>query len=77
MTLGIGFKYLISICVLAVILFTEPLYRTSFFELSFTYIPSIQAGASSTLKGFWGGYSDMGLTFITAAPTLVCFLMAD
>jgi hypothetical protein len=77
MTLGIGFKYVISISVLIVVLLTEPLYHQPLFDKSFTYIPRIQEGASSALKGFWGVYTDLGLNLVTLGPTLICFLMTD
>lgn len=77
MTLGIGIKYLISISVLAVILFTEPIYKQSFFDKSFTYIPKIQEGASDVKKNFWHFYSDWCLTAITGLPTLVSFIISD
>ena len=69
---------LCSVTTLIVILTTEPLYgkySDNMWIETMTFIPYIQAGATTASKTIWSFYSDVGLTAVQGVPIFYFYLI--
>ena len=61
----------IALGAFALIIATEPSYRDPLYDYSLTWIPQIQAGASSTKQTAWDLYSDIALYGVLLLSILI------
>ena len=78
MTIWYIFYCICSVITLVVILTTEPQYGTytdNMWIETMTFIPKIQAGATTASKSIWHIYSDVGLTAVQGVPIVYFYLI--
>lgn len=70
-------RVLLSFMALITILILQQAYEWTWFDYSLTFIPKLQAGASSFTQWAWDFYSNAGLSLINAVPFLATFLYVE